>query len=144
MMTFVEKESSCNSLKTTNTINTNTSVNTSNQINFNNNITFNTSYEKSPIDPAHNFSIQSTFTFSKNNSLIDSPHNKSNNNVNIYDLDCVDNKNFTQGYSKEIDSEFYPNNDFNYDIMNVDRDIRVDDPIYGSFPMWNLEDYFTI
>lgn len=93
----------------------------------------------------NNFSIQSTFPFSnKSGSLMDSNH--SNHLPNIYDLDTADKQNYTPPYSNNLESDFYPNNSYNFncDLMNIERDIKAEDHYYGGSFMFNLEDYFTI
>lgn len=92
-----------------------------------------------------NNSNQSTFTFSKSNSLIESSNAKIQNNVNIYDIDSCENKNyFTPPYSNDIEPDFYPQCTFNCDLMNIERDVKPDDGLYGGSFIWNFEDYFSI
>jgi len=104
----------------------------------------------SPSCSSNNFSLQSTLgsnysNYSKSNSLIGSP----TNDLIMQEMDSMDNKNFNSTYSsKDMDSDFYPQNanNFNYDnMMNCEREIKTDDVVYGGGAfIWNFEDYFTI
>ena len=35
-------------------------------------------------------------------------------------------------------------NEFNYDILNLDKELGEDDNIYCTKDLWNFEDYFSI
>jgi hypothetical protein len=123
MITFIEKENSIPSNKNENKKSTNE---------------FNATNE-------NNLGIQSTFVFSTRNSSMLNSYN--NNNLNNYEIDSLENKNFTPScYSNEIDPDVYPQNssNFNYEMINFDRDIRVEDQMYPTSFIWNFEDYFTI
>jgi hypothetical protein len=89
----------------------------------------------------NNFSIQSTFNFTKCGlSLMDS----NSQNLYFHDLDTAEKeKNFTPSYSNNLESDFYPfNNNFNCDMMSIERDIKTEDVFYSG--MFNFDEYFTI
>jgi len=72
-----------------------------------------------------------------------------NDNIMMGDIcDSYENANFRSTLiSKDADCDFYANNanNFNYDLINCERDIKTDDALYGASSfIWNFEDYFTI
>ncbi len=144
---------SSNADMTTNLTSTNTNSNDKSTVDISN---VSNLSNVSKTSPNNNYAIQSSLL---SNRLIDPPlellsGSHSNNNQNnalkngqindLYDLD-VDMENDKNFQSQNLNSDFYPQNNFNCDIMNMDQHVNGDDGIYGggSF-MWNFEDYFTI
>jgi hypothetical protein len=49
--------------------------------------------------------------------------------------------------AKETEVDFFMQggNIFNYDFLNYEKEVKVEEPMYGNDAFnWNLEDYFTI
>jgi len=56
-----------------------------------------------------------------------------------------ENKNYTSYNTNKMDTDFIPyNTNFNFDILNCEKDIKCEDNLYNGAFMWNFEDYFSI
>ena len=84
--------------------------------------------------------MQNTFNCTQSPSHVDSVSNKNY----MHDTSSLNNRNYSSSYSqKEIESD-YPFSNFNFDILNCDKDNKSDEALYGGSFIWNFEDYFSI
>jgi hypothetical protein len=67
----------------------------------------------------------------------------SSDNICI-EMDNFENRNFSS--FKENDSDFIPysNNNFNFDILPYEKEVKADERLYSGAFNWNFDDYFSI
>jgi hypothetical protein len=73
------------------------------------------------------------------------PTTQSPSSENIcLEMDNFENRNFSSYKDNESDFMPYSNNNFHFDILPYEKEVKADERLYSGAFHWNFEDYFSI